>query len=273
MSKEQPVIIFKEQAGENDDFDSSPTIRNSLRVHSLNSSIREKRGNTHDLTNLRRNIKSRIIRNNLKLLLGLNCLPLLGIIFCITQPKWYRFHSDKFFQYWVNPLIYLMVSSGDNVTDYQTGFLYTFKDSGCSGNYQVCDSITSYVFAGLVSSILLLLAVTMHLMNIVQLTLMVRGQAKPLKRCLSTGKTQILVIFLYITVFCYWFFASGLFTVVREFTEFFSNAGLIILLYLICLLVYAMLMIYYRHIFRSGRRVALVNKLLQAEQDLLKEIM
>lgn len=232
---------------------------------------RTKREQSRAVLNMARNVKSTITRNNLKLIFVLNFLPLLGIAYCTYHWKWYLVRDDAFYQYWINPLLIGMKSKGE-ISEEDVSLIYTFKKSGCRNNKQLCDIIYPFFLSGVVSSLLLISGLAMHLFSIIQMAMIIRGRVGPVIKCISGSKIQLLVLFNYVAAYVYWFFASGLFLAMGDFTKFIGSIGFSVLIYFICLLLFTILMVYFNYTFAKGRKNAMVNKLLYAEQQLIQEI-
>lgn len=232
---------------------------------------RTKREQSRAVMNMARNVKSTITRNNLKLIFVLNFLPLLGIAYCTYHWKWYRVRDDNFYEYWINPLLIGMKAKGE-ISEEEVNFIYTFKKNGCRNNAQVCSLLYSFFLSGLISAILIISGLIMHLFSIIQMAMIIRGRVGVVIKCVAGSKVQLLVLFNYVAAMVYWFFASGLFMAMGDFTNFVASVGFAVLIYFISILMFAILMVYFNYTFSKGRKNAMVNKLLYAEQQLIEEI-
>ena len=237
----------------------------------FNSSVRDGRAQTQALLNYQRNRKNAITLNNLKLIVVLSFIPLISIGYTLVQPTWYMIGRDNFYDYYVNPLSIALFAT-KQLQEYKTHFLWNFQSNGCNHNLRLCSTITNFVIAGLISSMIILVAMAMHFFTILQLTMMIRVRYKRMIKCMSPLKIQLLVLFFYIAALVYWYFASGLFTDIGDIKRFLGNTGKILILYLIAIFSKIIILAYLRWVLSKGRKNALVNKLLYAEQALIREI-
>ena len=217
-----------------------------------------------------RNYKVAINRNRLKLLIILNFLPLLAILYTLWEYQWYQVRNDNFFVYWLNFTTIGQISKGP-IQESQAHSILLFKAYGCNNNLQLCNTLYPFAFAGVVSFALTCLGVLAHILNMVQITWMVKGKKNCMKGYITPGQLQLITFFLYVTAICYWFIATGLIEAVSNFKRFISSVGLPVLVYVLSVAMYLALMTYFRFVFSKGRKNAMVNKLLHAERELLRE--
>ena len=217
-----------------------------------------------------RNYKATITRNRLKLVAILNLVPLIAIISTMYNSEWYQIRDDNFYDYWINFLIIGLMSKGP-IKEVRSYFIFTYRMDNCYDNRQLCEIIYPYFFAGTVSAMLVAFGILLQIFNMVQLSCMIRGKGRRLKKYLSSGRAQLLIFFMYLTALCYWFGATGLIAEIGQFNDFISRLRYPILVYAIAVLFYLLLMTYHKFVFTKGRKNAMVNKLLYQERELLRE--